>query len=374
MSQNTHPARSPDFLSRLHDGELSPAERAHFESHRAHCGECRRAAAEFEAALALYRSSRPSPASPDLAARILRRLQTGAPPRRSFGPGFGIDLRWAGAFAAAVVAAIIGSSIVAKHEAEERLARAAAGPVRVVVEPDVPRRAAEPSTAPAVSEPLGAKPAAAVSTPPAAKPGAPRQELDAESPAAAFRSKSSGPNRLEKRLSLPEPAAQAVADGRLRGNRERENPSSPAAGRVDRPREMVEEKKTQSPAVAAARPAETRQAPAVSAMRAQAAEGEGNTSAADTVTPRRRLRFEPLDGQVGAPRLLEGTASDLPDAPAGSAWILTVDAAGRVTDFQPAKTEAPQSKDKLRAESVRGFSALRFEPADRPRRLLLTIE
>ena len=44
MTAGSHPARSPEFLSRLHDGELSPAERAHFESHRAHCAECRGAA------------------------------------------------------------------------------------------------------------------------------------------------------------------------------------------------------------------------------------------------------------------------------------------------------------------------------------------
>jgi hypothetical protein len=117
MSQNPHPARSPEFLSRLHDQELTPAERAHFESHRAHCAECRTAAAEFEAALALFRSSGPRPASPDLAARILRKLQQNDSRRRlRFGPTFGIDLRWAGAFAAAVVAAVIASSVVVRNE------------------------------------------------------------------------------------------------------------------------------------------------------------------------------------------------------------------------------------------------------------------
>ncbi|HEY6049723.1 MAG TPA: zf-HC2 domain-containing protein, partial [Thermoanaerobaculia bacterium] len=118
----THPSRNAEFLSRLHDGELSPSERAHFEAHRAHCAECRRAASEFESALSLYRSSRPAPASPDLAGRILRTLQASTP-RRRFGPSFGIDVRWAGAFAAAVVAAIIGSTIVGRHEARESLAR-----------------------------------------------------------------------------------------------------------------------------------------------------------------------------------------------------------------------------------------------------------
>ncbi|HKA35346.1 MAG TPA: zf-HC2 domain-containing protein, partial [Thermoanaerobaculia bacterium] len=63
---NNHPARSAEFLSRLHDGELAAAERAHFESHRAHCAECRRSASEFEAALSMFRASRTSPAASDL--------------------------------------------------------------------------------------------------------------------------------------------------------------------------------------------------------------------------------------------------------------------------------------------------------------------
>ncbi|MFN2386562.1 MAG: anti-sigma factor, partial [Thermoanaerobaculia bacterium] len=115
MRTETHPARSPEFLSRLHDGDLTAAERAHFESHRAHCGECRRAAAEFEAALSLFRSSQTSPAEPDLASRILRRLQSASPRRRPFGIFYGIDLRWAGAFAAALVAMIIGSAVVMRQ-------------------------------------------------------------------------------------------------------------------------------------------------------------------------------------------------------------------------------------------------------------------
>ena len=82
MTAPTHPARSLEFLSRLHDGELSAAERAHFESHRAHCAECRKAAADFEATLALYRTDGTSPAPSDLSSRILRRLQAAnrAPP------------------------------------------------------------------------------------------------------------------------------------------------------------------------------------------------------------------------------------------------------------------------------------------------------
>jgi hypothetical protein len=122
MSQNPHPARSPEFLSRLHDQELTAAERAHFESHRAHCSECRNAAAEFEGALALFRSTGPRPASPDLSARILRKLQQSERSSRRrlhFGPSFGIDLRWAGAFAVAVIAVIVASSVVVHNESRQ---------------------------------------------------------------------------------------------------------------------------------------------------------------------------------------------------------------------------------------------------------------
>ncbi|MFN2386137.1 MAG: anti-sigma factor, partial [Thermoanaerobaculia bacterium] len=131
MKNAKHPGRSIDFLSRLHDGELSAGERARFESHRSHCAECRRAAAEFESALSLYRSAPTSPASPDLAGRILRRLQTAAPARRRpFGIFYGIDVRWAGAFAAALLALIIGSAVVVRQQTAPR-AEVAATPIPV---------------------------------------------------------------------------------------------------------------------------------------------------------------------------------------------------------------------------------------------------
>src|SRR5215471_9393212 len=101
-----HPARDAEFLSRLHDGELNAAERAQFESHRAHCAECRNAAFDFEAALSLYRSSRPRPASPDLSSRILRKLQQSNRRSAPLGGSVALNLRWAGAFAAAIIAAI----------------------------------------------------------------------------------------------------------------------------------------------------------------------------------------------------------------------------------------------------------------------------
>src|SRR5262249_42713653 len=114
------PARSADFLSRLHDGELTAAERAHFESHRAHCAECRRAAAEFEAALSLFRVSRTSAPPEDLSARILRRLQASTPPRRRFGIVHGINLKWAAGFAVALIASFVGLSVILERESARK--------------------------------------------------------------------------------------------------------------------------------------------------------------------------------------------------------------------------------------------------------------
>ena len=117
MLNTNHPARSHEFLSRLHDGELEPSERAHFEAHRSHCKECRDAAADFERALSLFRSSRSSPPPKDLAMRVLRKVQTHASSRRTpFGDLFSIDLRWAGAFAAALLVLLVATPIVLRQQ------------------------------------------------------------------------------------------------------------------------------------------------------------------------------------------------------------------------------------------------------------------
>ncbi|MEO8349080.1 MAG: zf-HC2 domain-containing protein, partial [Acidobacteriota bacterium] len=107
-NDSQHPGRSVTFLSRLHDGELSPSERARFEAHRAHCSECLRSAREFEESLSLFRSARSRPPSADLAARILRKVQAGPRRRAPFGVFFGIDPRWAAAAATVVFGLILG--------------------------------------------------------------------------------------------------------------------------------------------------------------------------------------------------------------------------------------------------------------------------
>ena len=117
MLNKKHPARSHAFLSRLHDGDLAPGERAHFDSHRAHCKECRDAAADFERALSLFRSSRFSPPPADLASRVLRKVQAHSASRRTpFGDLFSVDLRWAGAFAAALLVILVAAPIVLRQQ------------------------------------------------------------------------------------------------------------------------------------------------------------------------------------------------------------------------------------------------------------------
>src|SRR5258707_8996247 len=140
-NDSTHPARSADFLSRLHDGELTAAERAHFESHRAHCADCRAAASEFETALSLFRASTTSPPSADLAARILRGLESTTRRRPPFGVVFGINLKWAAAFSTALIAVIIGSAVVLQRDRIRSVA-ARETPIPVILRPQAGARQA----------------------------------------------------------------------------------------------------------------------------------------------------------------------------------------------------------------------------------------
>jgi hypothetical protein len=318
--KETHPARNAEFLSRLHDGELSPAERAHFESHRAHCAECRRAAAEFESALSLYRSSRPTPASPDLAGRILRKLQTNTPRRPRFGPSFGIDLRWAGAFAAAVVAAIIGSTIVGRHEAREGLARSTA-PIPIVVQ-------SRPAT---VSEP---------SSPAAAPP-------------------SDAPQTIGEAPRRSAPLSGALA--------KKNEPSEPS--RSSEPRAVKEQRR--------AKPAEEKDAGKLASAPDRQESGSASEVAAVAQAGRARLRVEALDGMPGP--ALAGAVPDVPAALRGRSWIVLVEPAGQVRSVreQPLRDKRTDAaaNDELKAEAPPPeILNLRFAAGDRERRLLVRVE
>ncbi len=384
MTAGSHPSRSPEFLSRLHDGELSPAERAHFESHRAHCAECRAAAAEFEAALALYRSSHPSPASPDLAARILRKLQSRPARRPSFGATFGIDLRWAGAFAAAVIATIVGSAIVAKNEAtERRLSRDEA--IRVSVVPERKPPAAEPA-APSVAEPaapLVAEPAA---------PSAPETVREEAAGAPRLESRRAAPATGGARVARQREDAQgkiAAAPGELKKDKERRDEFAAEPMREKQvaaesekdaaappPRLANKNAAPPIPQAAAAQAPADAIAPKPSLRASERAGGEGAAAGfAHNASRPVRLVVVQADGAGSPPDLVAPRDVDIPAALRGRGFILVVDAAGRVRQAVPEKPAAAQeAASDARKEELPSLLSLRFAPGDRQRRLLLRVE
>lgn len=156
-----HPARSLGFLSRYHDGELSREEREDFDRHADRCAECRIAAAEYEAVLAMYRAEGSDLPDDRLAARISRRIDTEvrhrAPVRFIT---LQIDLVWASVLAVGLVAALALYAV---------LARRPASPVSVA-ENAAPSSAAEPKIA------APSPPPAPTATEPAPGPQGPREK------------------------------------------------------------------------------------------------------------------------------------------------------------------------------------------------------
>ena len=363
MSQTPHPARSPEFLSRLHDGDLAPAERVHFESHRAHCAECRRAAAEFEDALTLFRSSHPNPASPDLAVRILRKLRTTSPRRSgSFGPSFGIDLRWAGAFAAAVVAAVVGSSIVARHEERPRPSTEAA-PVPVVLESGRPKAGPDAGPGPVAGR-SDAKPSSPAS---ASRPAT--EEVGALSK----RERASDDEKKKNAPTAPEPAFSAMRQkaDKLDALRDRAPVAASVEQDAGKPAAPADAQKTAALA--------ERRMEAPPARPAESLGGEGAAgSVADSAAPALRLVVESMDAVRTVPDLARRQTLALPPALKGRSFLLVVDAGGRVRQAlpgPPSSSSAAQSAAPGQgADDLSALLAIRFEPGDRQRRLLVRVE
>jgi hypothetical protein len=355
-----HPARDAEFLSRLHDGELNAAERAQFESHRAHCVECRNAAFEFESALSLYRSSRPRPPAPDLSARILRRLQESQRRRPPLGASFGIDLRWAGAFAAALIAAIVGFSIVARQETRRKLAaRDAAIPVTMeqrVAENQAPKAAAE-APASAVENGAGARRESALAK-------------DVKEEARPDTLPSSAPPERAQSNALPVPPSieRKELAARDKSSVDTRDASAVAADRLD----------IAPPAAAAGR---------VAGFAAERPGGEGVNGSleydAASFLPF-RLTITAIDGG-SRPELLGDEKLDLPAGERGREYSLSVDAQGRVSEVRPVEnfrqktakatsgaTTTPEAAPQVKPP--RALWDLRFRPGDRPRLLRVKIE
>ena len=372
-----HPARSVEFLSRLLDGELTAAERAQFESHRAHCAECRRAASEFESALALFRSSRPRPAAADLSARILRKLQAGNRRRSSFGVSFGIDLRWAGAFAAALLAVLIGSTVVVRREAAQRRLASESAPIPVTMERDrsVFGNAKEPASAPAPAAP----PQSSATASEPAREGALENKP-------AFRESAS--SKTLKSSSSDEKLAggKARAKDKLQDN---EISRGDADNRINAAKPSESKFEAQS---GAARQAAAPRPPSAAAG-GRVGEKPGGEGAyaldgvADSAAARPSLKILAGDDWGSVPTLLNAAQIDLPLDLRGREFVLVVEASGRVREVQPiqkglqkktaareeerAQVQAWQEKADKDSEALRN---LRFVPGDRPRRLRVSVE
>jgi hypothetical protein len=335
VSHATHPARSLDFLSRLHDGELSAAERAHFESHRAHCAECRKAAAQFEEALAYYRTAGTTPPPSDLAARILRRLEASNPRRSPFGVFFGIDVRWAGAFTAALIAVILGYALV-EREAEPRKIRVSfTTPVPAASAPDA---AARPTLLP---------------------------PLEVERPEKRPPSKAA---TAAKRDSEPAPAAPPALAAR-EGLAAKEGKVAARVAEANRP----EPAPTALSALGEAASAREESLPGGAGAQDQAA-APARAQGLLSVTPAPiRITVTALDSEGAPPALLNEKEITLSTDDAGQ-YVLLVGADGvpiRADRSDARRKESAASAAKSTSETL---GKLRFAVGSRPRRLLLRLE
>lgn len=342
-----HPALSAEFLSRLHDGELDAAERAHFESHRAHCADCRSAAAAFETALSLFRASTTSPPPPDLAARILRKLGTGKPRRSPFGTVFGINLKWAAASAMAVIAVILGSAVVFQRSALRKVAEPR-GPIPVILGTPATPRQAPPASQEAVADRPSAK--AAVERP--------RKELPPPPPPAA------PPASVEEKgASSAAPRYAPAPEGGIA-------PAEPRAAET-----RADETAPRAARMMAEAPSQTLRGP-------DAAGGEGartTSEASPEPGAPARLVVVPLDGQGNAPVIVSSGAAELLSDLRGRQFLLLVEAGGRVRDARaPEKSNLKKHARGRDSEGSAGAPPsvwnLRFSPTDRARRLLLRVE
>jgi hypothetical protein len=317
----THPASSHEFLSRLHDGELSPAEATAFRAHRDGCAQCREAVDSFERALAAYRAAPIGAPSSDLSARILRKVRAQSPSRRPFGVSFGIDIRWAGAMVAAILVALIAAPLLRK---------------------EVPK----------TSEPI------AVSLASRVEPVLPEQSLAREKSAApAAAPAPSAPSAMRQILAAsPEEkvAAKATEDSR-------EFAAAPSKSRP-----VV----SQDSAAPAAKPSEAAES------QDEREDQSAATSAGATLAPP-RLTIRVLDERGPAPEITYAVSEYRLETLRGSEFELIVAPNGRVWKvLAPAPAPGPARKEKRVAVEPEAdvLRQMRFAAGGTPRRLLVRIE
>lgn len=309
-----HSAASHEFLSRLHDGELSPAEAARFQSHRETCAECREAVDTFERALAVYRAAPTGAPSSDLSARILRNVRAQSPSRRPFGVTFGIDIRWAGAMVAAILVALVAAPILLRKGVPRSSA-----PIPVVLdsraEPGAPAK-----TLTSEDEPESARPAAP----------APRRQASAES--AREKDSADKTDAADRAAEVPPVTAQGAL--------------APAAQEPAPPSESKEDRRELSAVASASAPAT-------------------------------RLSIRALDGQGQPPELASRIPEDRLAALRGLEFELVVRPDGGILEVKPSAPSADglgKKKEPAPEPDPRALLGLRFAAGETPRRLLLRIE
>jgi putative zinc finger protein len=317
-----HPARSVEFLSRLHDGDLDASERARFEAHRSHCTECRRAALEFEDAISLFRSSRSTPPRADLAARILHKIQSTNRPRTPFSPRFRFDLAGAALLVTALLALLIATPIVVRRTPPplSPIPTPASPPP---VDASLRDMARQPQSAAKDSE-TRSRDQGAVS------PGAVSGRLAARTTSA-----------LSKKKEERQEAADAPPV--------RENEAKVADRSAAAPLEADERRDKLSRVVAAA------EAPVA------AAGGSEEPPASNVRAVPLRLTVHSIDGYGPAPALLPEPSITLPPQERGREYVLLLDSQGVVREVRPSPAPA-------------ALSHLHFRPGSRPRRLLVRLE
>jgi hypothetical protein len=299
----------------------------------------------------MFRASRTSPAASDLSARILRKLQSASPARRQrFGIVHGINLKWAAGFAVALIAAVLGLSIVAERESARR-ALAREKPAIPVVLQKVERPAAPPATPVSNAGAASVRPAEENRGDAAFAPQ-PRAGLLAGT-SAPPQSAAAAEKKIEKR-SRPSREGREMATDQAESTaaRQKEAAAAPMAGRV-----------------------------------AEAPGGEGGSmSSLASAEPGRpaRLIIQALDGEGNVPEVLNANAGEMLSELRGRRYTLLVEASGRVREARLDRPAPPASASRSRAAAETETQAiagapqpvlkLRFRPSDRPRRLLLRVE
>jgi hypothetical protein len=368
----SHPAQSAEFLSRRHDGELTAAEAAVFEAHRRECPECEASVADFERALAAYRSAAVSPHATDLSARILRKIRAASPSRRPFGVMFGIDLRWAGALAAALLVVIIGAPVFSSRKAKPGIVPApppapASAPIPAYVLDAEEERPAEKR-----AQARQAPPPAAPETAAPARPAADDADVAAKSADLLDRREGARENETRRdeiaAANADKPDQVAAAEERAASA-----PAAPEAYAAAPPTE----KKELSPSLSA------RQKSASAPAGGEAGAGADEPASAVTV----KLMIQPADGGGEPPELAQTPSDDRLASLRGKKYLLVVEPAGRVVfvEEQPAGRKlGKDAKDKAAETDAQRSARMRslaeslmreivFQPGDRSRRLVVLV-